>query len=114
MAYEMKNPVLSAREWLDGGGLPTAQTVIGITGLDLAEMDTEPTDGEVSFRASYTLWLPGSFTDPEPAEAAEPAEPAPEEYTALPRKIFYRDEVRLFFRKGLWRIGDIRRESPAR
>ncbi|MDR1107443.1 MAG: hypothetical protein LBL19_00225, partial [Spirochaetaceae bacterium] len=64
----------------------------------------DATDGEVSFRASYTLWLPGAFTDtPEGAPEA----------LALPREIFYRDELRLVLQKGLWRIGDIRRESPA-
>jgi hypothetical protein len=104
MAYEMNDPVLSAREWLDGGGLPTDRTVIGITGIELSELDTDTADGEVSFRASYTLWLPGAFV--------EPAEGPPEALT-LPRGIIYQDELRMVLQKGLWHIGDIRRKSPA-
>jgi hypothetical protein len=106
MAYEMNNPVISAREWLDAGGLPTDQTVVGITGMDLTELDADPEDGEVSFRASYTLWLPG-----ESPEIPEPAEPASGDIKALPQGICYRDEIRLVLRKGLWHIGSIRRET---
>jgi hypothetical protein len=101
----MNNPVISARQWLDAGGLPTEQTVVGATGMEIAELDADGTDGEVSFRASYTLWLPGS--------SVEIPEPAPENFKPLPQGIFYRDELRLSLRKGLWRITDIRRENPA-
>jgi hypothetical protein len=104
MAYEMNNPVISAREWLDTGGLPTDLTVVGITGMDLQELDTNPGDGEVSFRASYTLWLP--------AASAETPEPVPTDFKALPQRFFYRDELRLVLRKDRWLIGDIRREIP--
>jgi hypothetical protein len=103
MAYEMNNPVLSAQEWLDAGGLPTDQTVVGITGMDLVDVDTDPGDGEVSFRAAYTLWLPGS--SPEVPEQSE-------DFRPLPQSISYRDELRLVLRKGLWLIGEIRRETP--
>ncbi|MDR2363585.1 MAG: hypothetical protein LBD65_04140 [Spirochaetaceae bacterium] len=107
MAYEMNNPVISAREWLDAGGGPTDRTVVGITGMDLAELDTDRADGEVSFRASYTLWLPHSS-----AETPESTEPALEDFKRLPQGIFCRDELRLSLRKDLWRITDIRRENP--
>ncbi|MDR3167529.1 MAG: hypothetical protein LBT93_06260 [Treponema sp.] len=107
MAYEMNNPVISARQWLDAGGLPTEQTVVGITGMEITELDANGVDGEVSFRVSYTLWLPGS-----PAEMPESTETAPEEFNALPQGIFHRDELRLSLVNGLWRITDIRRETP--
>jgi hypothetical protein len=108
MAYEMNNPVISAQEWLDDGGLPTDQTVVGITGMDLTELDTDPEDGEVSFHASYTLWLPGTSS-----EIPEQTEPAPEDFKALPQGILYQDELRLVLRKGLWLIGEIQRDIPA-
>jgi hypothetical protein len=107
MAYEMNNPVISAREWLDAGGLPTDQTVVGITGMELVELDTDPEDGEVSFRVSYTLWLPGASP-----EIPEPAEPVSGDFKTLPQGVSYRDELRLILRKGLWLIGEIRRETP--
>jgi hypothetical protein len=108
MAYEMNTPVIAAREWLEAGGFPTERMVVGITGMDLTELDTDAADGEVSFRASYTLWLPGSS-----AEMPESTEPNSEEFKTLPQGIFYRDELRLSLRRGLWRITDIRRENPA-
>ncbi|MFP3089026.1 DUF1366 domain-containing protein [Treponema sp. TIM-1] len=108
MAYEMNNPVISAQEWLDAGGLPTDQTVVGITGMDLTELDTDPGDGEVSFRVSYTLWLPGASS-----ETPEATEPASGDFKTLPQSVFYRDELRLVLRKDLWLIGEIRRETPA-
>jgi hypothetical protein len=107
MAYEMNNPVLSAQEWLDAGGLPTDLTVVGITDMDLEALDTDAVDGEVSFRASYTLWLPAAS-----AEMPEAEESAPNDFKTLPQRLFYRDELHLVLRKDRWLIGDIRRELP--
>ncbi|MDR0589842.1 MAG: hypothetical protein LBG25_04800 [Spirochaetaceae bacterium] len=108
MAYEMNNPVLSAQDWLDGGGFPTDQTVVGVTGMDLEELDADPQDGEVRFRVSYTLWVPGVSS-----EVPEQTEAAPGDLKPPPQGIFYRDELRLVLRKDLWLIGEIQREIPA-
>jgi hypothetical protein len=104
-AYEMKRPVIAAREWLDSGAVPTDLTVAGVTGLRIEGVDEDERDGEVRYRADYTLWLPGAYTDGAeiPAETADvPAPPGRNDIT---------DELRLILRKDAWRIAEIERTA---
>jgi hypothetical protein len=110
-AYEMKRPVIAAREWLNAGAAPTDLTVVGVTGLRLEGEEVDESDGEVRYRAAYTLWFPAAYmqggggegTPEEPAGTA--AEPVP------PAKAEMADEVRLVLRKGAWRIAGIERTA---
>ncbi|MDR2742572.1 MAG: hypothetical protein LBB98_10515 [Treponema sp.] len=108
-AYEMKRPVITAREWLDSGAASTDLTVAGVTDLHLEGDDEDENDGEVRYRAAYTLWLPAAYMREGGAEdnPEEPSETAA--LPALPGKTSITDEVRLVLRKGAWRIAEIER-----
>lgn len=106
-AYEMKRPVIAAQEWLDAGAPPTELTVTGVTGLRIEGEDEDERDGEVRYRAAYTLWLPASYTQ-EDGPGDSPETP-PETALALPAKTDITDEVRLVLHKGAWRIAEIER-----
>jgi hypothetical protein len=107
-AYEMKRPVIAAREWLNAGAAPTDLTVTGVTDLRIEGEDEDESDGEVRYRTAYTLWLPGAYM-------GEGGAGSPEEFSetaavpALPAKTPVTDEVRLVLRKGAWRIAEIQR-----
>ncbi|MDR2392840.1 MAG: hypothetical protein LBD93_01585 [Treponema sp.] len=110
-AYEREVPViLSAQEWLDAGAPPTEATVFGVSDLHLEGIDQDEADGEVSFAASYLLWLPGSFRNPEGPTPRGGDAKATEE-TPFPWSISRRDFMRLIQYQGTWRIAEIQR-SP--
>ncbi|MDR3115027.1 MAG: hypothetical protein LBU25_05845 [Treponema sp.] len=109
-AYERTIPaVLSAQEWIDAGSPPTEATVFGVSDLRLEGIDQDERDGEVSFAASYLLWLPGSFRDPaDPGQRETGSETAEE--AGFPRSISRRDLIRLIYYRGAWRIAEIQRK----
>lgn len=107
-AYEMKRPVMAAREWLAAGAAPTDLTVTGVTDLRIEGEDEDESDGEVRYRADYTLWLPAAYTD---GGAGDGPEEASAPIPVLPAKTAVTDEVRLVLRKGAWRIADIDRKA---
>jgi hypothetical protein len=120
-AYEMTNPTLSAQDWLDAGSPPAFVAVFGVTGLEITGLDEEAGDGEVRYRADYTLWMPESYLPDweRPEDPGNPldnpemiAEPPP----VLPVGQDIRDEVRLVWHKDAWhedawRIAEISREG---
>jgi hypothetical protein len=108
-AYEMNGlSFLSAEQWLELGGGATTATVLGVTDLTLEILDPDDSDGETEFRASYTLWLPGSYApqpegeedNPFSAREPEPLEPWPVDCI---------DNLRLVQEKGNWRIVEMDR-----
>lgn len=95
-AYERELPgVLPAQEWIAAGSPPTAAAVFGVSDLILEGIDLDESDGELSFAASYRLWLPGAFREAGEAESLEP----------LSRM----DRIRLTRYQGAWRIAEIQR-----
>ncbi|MDR0377971.1 MAG: hypothetical protein LBH70_09285 [Spirochaetaceae bacterium] len=106
-AYEMKRPVVAAREWLDAGAAPTDLAVTGVTDLRLSGEDEDESDGEVRYRVDYTLWLPAGYM--ETGGAGDGQETPPETLPALPAKTGLTDDVRLILQKGAWRISEIER-----
>jgi hypothetical protein len=109
-AYEMNITAIPAQEWLDSGAAPTEFTVFGVTGLRLDGEDTDEGDGEVRYRAAYTLWVPPSFgSDPEdvPSDPSMNVDPGP----VMPASFQISDEVRLTWRKDAWLITEIQRET---
>jgi hypothetical protein len=98
----MSPSVLSPQDWQEAGSLPTDKTVFGITGLRLEEGNSG--DAEVSYTASYQLWLPASSLG-----AADNAEESGDE-PVMPAAINRRDQLRLIRdKKGLWHIAEIGR-----
>jgi hypothetical protein len=115
-AYEMNATTMTPREWMEGGSLPTALTVFGISDLRTEDLDTDERDGRVSYRVSYELWLPDLYPsqDPEPSSGG----PSPESgvfspVLFIPRGSPVTDEVELVLYKDAWRIGEIRRREEA-
>jgi hypothetical protein len=101
-AYEMQDHFMSPEDWLAAGALPTQDTVFGITGLSLESADTDDSDGALSFWAGYTLWVPGSAGEADPAAEIPPS---------LPEDIPSRDLVILSYHKDRWLISAIEREA---
>ncbi|MDR1986054.1 MAG: hypothetical protein LBP88_03655 [Treponema sp.] len=107
--YEGNIPaILSAQEWINAGSPPTESTVFGVSDLRLEGIDQDETDGEVSFAASYLLWLPGTFREPDDPERGE-AGSETAEAAGLPWSVSRRDLIRLTQRQGAWRIAAIQR-----
>jgi hypothetical protein len=74
--------------------------VFGLSGLRIEPVDRDGEDGELSFSASYTRWLPGSSeSSPEDAEGQP----------GLPQGEALRDDLRLVRYKDAWRIAGIKR-----
>jgi hypothetical protein len=108
-AYERGAPVIfSAKEWIDAGSPPTEATVFGVSELWLEEIDRDEQDGEVSFVASYRLWFPGTFPNPDEPEQTKTGSEA-STTKLLPWSSFQRDFMRLTRYQGAWRIAEIRR-----
>jgi hypothetical protein len=110
-AYEtMGESTIAASEWLESGAEATDRTVFGVTGLSLRTTEGDETDGEVSLRADYTLWLPASFT----GEDEEPL-PSPDEIMngdpqpRPPKGMAFTDRLKIVFLKDAWRIAEIDR-----
>jgi hypothetical protein len=110
-AYETMDASLTAQDWLDAGSPETDKTIFGITGLRLTALESDESDGEVSVRAGYTLWMPGSMA----AETEElpSAEELMKENPAIipPAGFNYTDDVKLTFHKDSWRISEINRKA---
>jgi hypothetical protein len=109
-AYEMSRRVIPAREWLDSGAAPTELTVVGVTDLRLETEEDDERDGEVRYRADYTLWFPAANGQDGREGAGEPADTSAAA-PVLPTGTAVTDEIRLILRKGAWRIADIQRET---
>jgi hypothetical protein len=114
-AYEYVDMMVPAQQWVDAGSPPTNLTVFGVSGLQLEVLDSDESDGETTFRASYTLWLPGTYR---PLEEGE-EEPNPFSQEAAnadmppPWGVPYTDTLKLTWTKDAWRITDITREGDA-
>jgi hypothetical protein len=106
-AYQYDDITISPELWLEQGGQPTTQMVFGVSELDIAAVDTDDRDGEVSYRASYRLW--GANTG-DTGDDPRALEPGMELTPVLPQGMALTDEVRLVLSKGAWRIAEIRRE----
>jgi hypothetical protein len=85
-AYEQEQTYVPAQEWLEAGSPPTDALVFGPVDLRIQDIETNPSDDELSFLAEYTLWLPGGEIS------------------------LVQDELRLVFYKNAWRIAEITRE----
>jgi hypothetical protein len=108
-AYESMDAAVSAQAWLDAGAPATSQTVFGVTGLNLTDVETDESDGEVRIRADYTLWMPATMAGEgdslPPADEGMDEDPAP-----LPPASFrYSDELKVTLHKDAWRISEINR-----
>jgi hypothetical protein len=110
-AYEMRDPLVPARIWLDAGSAPTDLTVVGVTGLHLDGEDEDESDGEVRYRADYTLWLPASMAQDTAAPPVDPAVEMDDIPPVMPVGTVITDDIRLVFQKDAWRIAEIRRET---
>ncbi|MDR1302049.1 MAG: hypothetical protein LBK43_06225 [Treponema sp.] len=113
-AYERGAPVIfSAQEWIDAGSPPTEATVFGVSELELEVIDQNEQDGEVSFAASYRIWFPGTFRNPdEPGQTRTDSEASTTE--SLPWSSFQQDFMRLTQYQGSWRIAEIQRLRRAK
>jgi hypothetical protein len=101
-AYEARTVFISPEEWRESGGA-TAKAVFGIDGLRLEGIDTDESDGRLSYRAEYLFFNP--YPDSGTAAPAENESPPP-----LPAGIPCTDELVLEKdKKGLWHITGIRR-----
>jgi hypothetical protein len=109
-AYEYVDMMVPAQEWVDAGSPPTEMTVFGVSGLQLEVLDSDESDGETTFRVSYTLWLPGSYRPLEEGEEA-PDPFASDIAVPPPWGVSYTDTLTLSWYKDAWRITDITREG---
>jgi hypothetical protein len=101
-AYERKSSVLSAAQWLADGAPRVEANVFGVSGLDIRGLETDPSDGAVTYQAGYTFWYPASVDAGTENEAAALAAPASK------RRV---DTVRLGRQKDRWRITAIDRRE---
>jgi hypothetical protein len=113
-AYEMNTPgIIPAQQWIDSGAAPTAAAVFGVSDLRLEGLDTDERDGEVSFRASFLLWLPqsrGDFEDSGQEETGSIHNIPDGAVASLPRSAPLTDTIRLVLYNDAWRIAEIQRE----
>ncbi|MDR0636841.1 MAG: hypothetical protein LBF87_07160 [Treponema sp.] len=109
-AYEYVDMMVPAQDWVDAGSPATEMTVFGVSGLQLEVLDSDESDGETTFQASYTLWLPGSYRPLE--EGEEAPDPFASELTVPPPwGVSYTDTLTLSWYKDAWRITDITRQG---
>jgi hypothetical protein len=136
MAYERQSSFMSADEWIAQGSKPVPATVYGVTDLGIDDLETDESDGVVTLRVHYVLWMPaeGPATPPGESPAPEPNKPgvaagatadaagAPAAATDLqagppavmaPPPVAERreDTLTIVHRKGLWRISKIDRKT---
>jgi len=95
-----KMAALNAEEWLEEGQPRTERPVFGVTGLSLRVISLGAEEGW--FEATYTLWIPGDMQESLGAE--ESALPSP-------RPLRRREDLMVVKRRGLWQIGEIRRDE---
>ncbi len=101
-AYERKSSVLSAAQWLADGAPRVEANVFGVSGLDIRGLETDPSDGAVTYQSRYTFWYPASVDAGADNEATPPAAPASD------RRV---DTVLLGRQKDRWRITAIDRRE---
>jgi hypothetical protein len=116
-AYEyIPDVMVSAQKWQDQGALPTASQVFGITDLDIRRTGGDESAGQVQYRASYILWIPGeaeaSADLGAPDTPSEATPPIGAEQVGLPKGYPITDDLTLVQRKGDWRIAGMERDSP--
>ncbi|MDR0785897.1 MAG: hypothetical protein LBE74_08495 [Treponema sp.] len=101
-AYEMGKPpsIISAETWLQDGGRPTTAVVFGTSNRKIQPLDTDPADGEVSFKAEYKLWAPAFNPSSNDETVDSPRVPGDQSRV---------DEITLVLRKKEWRIAEIKR-----
>jgi hypothetical protein len=108
-AYEpMVDTSYSAQQWLADGAPVTDKTVFGVTGLELKPLDADESDGEVSFEAQYTIWIPGNMAGDTETPGSD--ELMNNEYVQPPpvgQKMT--DILGLVWHKDSWRISEILR-----
>jgi hypothetical protein len=108
-AYEYMESHISAEDWLEAGSPETSLTIFGVTDLKLTTIEGDESDGEVSIRAEYDLWIPGSMA--EDAEEPTAEELMSETVTVIPpERMSYTDDLKITFRKDAWRISEIDRK----
>ncbi|MDR2149461.1 MAG: hypothetical protein LBO67_01305 [Spirochaetaceae bacterium] len=102
-AYETASPpvLVPAQEWLDAGpahyaSVPEGQLIVfGVSDCRITPLESDESDGEVSFRADYRFWAPS------------------EADSLLFSARANTDTLRVVLHKGAWRITEIERESSA-
>ncbi|AEF80821.1 hypothetical protein [Leadbettera azotonutricia] len=110
-AYETYSEAnYAAQKWLDDGSPVTDRTVFGVTGLKLTTLDSDESDGEVSFRAAYTLWVPANMAgDSEPPSSEEIMKP--DYVPPQPKGLEYTDILKIAYHNDSWRISEISRSE---
>lgn len=109
-AYEMDSPgIIPAQQWIDSGAAPTTAAVFGVSDLRLEGLDTDEQDGEVSFKATFLLWLPQSRDDPEDS-GQEQTGMLGGEAVSLPTSTPVTDTIWLVLYNDTWRIAEIQRK----
>jgi hypothetical protein len=92
-AYEYTSEILiPAQKWVDEGSPDTEKIVFGVTDLKLSAFSM--TAENANLTADYLLWTP-NFND--------------EENSRIPERNAYIAELDFVFRKGVWRISNLRR-----
>ncbi|GHV67810.1 hypothetical protein AGMMS49928_05690 [Spirochaetia bacterium] len=94
-AYEMGSAgFITPAVWMEAGSPPTLDTVFGVSDLAIQELGESPDGGELRFRVSYRLFVPGSALSDEPPTFADgPIEPS------MPQSVSHVDEIRLALQK---------------
>jgi hypothetical protein len=113
-AYEYTSlPVIPAQEWRDAGSPPSGSPVFGVSDLNIEKISGDEGNGELRYRASYTLWVPASETgDETPAVTPMPENSSPSSTRVPPPLPYpYTDELILIRHKGNWRISEINRNQ---
>jgi len=97
-----KPAIVSAKEWLELGGVVSESAVLGVTDIKINEQLTMSKGEEAFYQVRYTFWYPAEADDP--LEKTETAQYRP------PKSIFRTDTVTLVRKKGNWRIAEIQRQ----
>jgi hypothetical protein len=115
-AYEQRDYFITPDEWIAAGAEASDETVFGVNDLRISPLDTDASDGLVSFRVSYTLYYPdmsGGFSDEQAQQAAELAKQGLAQSTLLtvPEMIPAIDVITLTYRKDRWLISSIEHQQ---
>jgi hypothetical protein len=113
-AYEQgSGGTMPAQNWFATGAPPTAAPIFGVTDLRITQIAGDESNGELNYRAEYTLWIPGAIggnQDGPPAITAVPG-PGPEvEDFTPPLGYSFVDELTLIRYKENWRIAKLDRQ----
>jgi hypothetical protein len=103
MAYEGKNPLLRANDWVAGGkgAIKDGEFLYGIVGLDISELGDNGADsGSVRYRAKYSVWSLERTDAPSGDPLQARTEPVEEKRV---------DELALTHGKKGWKISSLER-----